>query len=81
MTLTSHAANLALLVVQTAHLLHRLAKRHISFADVPSSAILCFALALGLPGMALQHRASRMIAVQLVGKRLDPQAIPDMGTR
>jgi hypothetical protein len=60
MSLTPQTTYFALLLVQTAHLLHhRLAKRHISFAEVASSAILCVPLSLGPSGVALQHRPSR----------------------
>ena len=57
-----------LLVVQTLHLLHhRLAKRHISFAEVASSAILCVPLTLGLPAWLYGAAHLSMIAVQFVG--------------
>lgn len=49
MSVTQQTTYIALLIVQTAHLLHhRLAKRHISFAEVASSAILCVPLTLAL---------------------------------
>ena len=52
MTLTPQVTYFALLIAQTAHLLHhRLAKRHISFTEVISSSILCVPLTLPLrPG-------------------------------
>ena len=54
--------------MQTAHLLHhRLAKRHISFAEVASSAILCVPLTLGLPAWLYSTAHLAMIAVQIVG--------------
>lgn len=68
MTLTPQATYTALLVVQTAHILHhRLAKRHISFAEVVSSAILCVPLTLGLPAWLYSAAHLSMIAVQIVG--------------
>ena len=77
MSLTPQATYFALLTVQTAHLLHhRLAKRHISFAEVLSSAILCVPLTLGLPGWLYSTAHLGMIAVQMVGsfwiRRLSP---------
>jgi hypothetical protein len=68
MSLTPQATYIALLVVQTAHLLHhRLAKRHISFAEVASSAILCVPLTLAIPGWLYSTSHIVMIAVQIVG--------------
>jgi hypothetical protein len=68
MTITPQATYIALLIVQTAHLLHhRLAKRHISFAEVISSAILCVPLAIGLPAWLYMTAHLAMIAVQIVG--------------
>ena len=75
--MTPQATYFALLIVQTAHLLHhRLAKRHISFAEVASSAILCVPLTLGLPAWLYSTAHLAMIAVQIVGsiwiRRLSP---------
>jgi len=68
MSLTPQATYIALLVVQTAHLLHhRLAKRHISFAEVLSSAILCVPLTLGVPAWLYMAAHLGMIAVQIAG--------------
>ena len=77
MSLTPQITYVALLLVQTAHLLHhRLAKRHISFAEVASSAILCVPLTLGLPAWIYVAGHLLMIAVQVVGsiwiRRLSP---------
>lgn len=77
MSLTPQVTYLALLAVQTAHLLHhRLAKRHISFAEVLSSAILCVPLTLGLPAWLYSTAHLAMIVVQVVGsvwiRRLSP---------
>ena len=67
MSLTPQGAYIALLVVQTAHLLpHRLAKRHISFAK-SQAAILCVPLTLGLPAWLYSTAHLAMIAVQIVG--------------
>jgi len=53
---------------RTAHLLHhRLAKRHISFGKVASSAILCVPLTMGLPAWLYSTAHLGMIAVQIVG--------------
>ena len=66
--ITPQLTYILLLVVQTLHLLHhRLAKRHISFAEVASSAILCVPLTLGLPGWVYSTAHLGMIAVQIVG--------------
>ena len=77
MTLTPSATYTALLFVQTAHLLHhRIAKRHISFAEVISSGILCVPLTLALPAWLFMTAHLSMIAVQIVGslwiRRLSP---------
>lgn len=75
--LRPEATYIALLVVQTAHLLHhRLAKRHISFAEVASSAILCVPLTWPLPASLYVTAHLAMIGVQVVGsiwiRRLSP---------
>ena len=68
----------ALLVVQAAHLLHhRIAKRHISFAEVVSAVVLCFPpAAVRLPAVLFVAVHLALIAVQIVGsvwiKRLSP---------
>lgn len=68
----------ALLVVQAAHLLHhRVAKRHISFAEVVSAVVLCFPPAAArLPDLLFVSAHLILIAVQAVGsvwiKRLSP---------
>jgi hypothetical protein len=68
MSITPQTTYIALLLVQTAHLLHhRLAKRHISFAEVASSAILCVPLTLAIPGWLYSTTHLTMIAVQIVG--------------
>jgi hypothetical protein len=77
MSLTPQGTYFALVIVQTVHLLHhRLAKRHISFAEVISSAILCVPLSLAIPGWAYSTAHVAMIVVQMVGsvwiRRLSP---------
>lgn len=68
---------IALLVVQALHLFHhRLAKRHISFAEVISAIVLCIPPWAALPGFLLMGVHLTLIAVQLVGslwiKKLSP---------
>jgi len=69
---------LVLLVVQALHLLHhRLAKRHISFAEVAGAVILCVPPAtMLLPAWLLIGAHLGMSAVQIVGSiwidRLSP---------
>jgi hypothetical protein len=75
--LTPQATYVALLVVQALHLLHhRLAKRHISFAEVLSAAVLCVPPWVPLPAWLLIGAHIILIAVQVVGslwlKRLSP---------
>lgn len=67
---------LILLFVQAVHLLHhRLAKRHISFAEVAGAALLCVPPA-ALPAWLAMSAHLGMSAVQIVGsvwiKRLSP---------
>lgn len=78
MTLTPQLTYVVLLAVQTLHLLHhRLAKRHISFAEVLSSAILCVPLTAGLPPWLFMAAHLGMVATQVVGsvwiRRLSPE--------
>lgn len=68
---------LILLGVQTLHLLHhRLAKQHISFAEVASSSLLCVPLSWPVPAPLLMTAHLVLAAVQVVGslwiKRLSP---------
>jgi hypothetical protein len=77
MSITPQTTYILLLVVQTAHLLHhRLAKRHISFAEVASSAVLCVPLTLGFPAWLYCATHLAMISVQIIGsiwiRRLSP---------
>lgn len=75
--LTPEHTYTALLVVQALHLLHhRLAKRHISFAEVASSAVLCVPPSAPLSGLLLIGAHLTLIAIQMIGsvwiKRLSP---------
>ena len=68
----------ALLIVQALHLLHhRLAKRHISFAEVISAMVLCVPPWVALPPILFMSTHLILILVQLVGslwiKKLSPQ--------
>jgi hypothetical protein len=76
--LTPTATYIALLVVQAVHLFHhRIAKRHISFTEVISAAVLCVPpYAVSLPAWAFMGAHLLLIAIQIVGslwiKRLSP---------
>lgn len=74
---TPRSTYIALLVVQALHLLHhRLAKRHISFAEVVSAIVLCVPPWSPAPGWLLMGVHLILIAVQVVGslwiKKLSP---------
>ena len=77
--LTPENTYVALLLVQSAHLLHhRMAKRHISFAEFVSAAVLCVPpFLVALPGNAFIAVHLFLIAVQVVGSiwidRLSPE--------
>ena len=67
-----------LLITQALHLLHhRLAKRHISFAEVISSAILCVPLSAAIPASLLMTAHLGMAAVQVVGSLWIRKLSPD----
>jgi hypothetical protein len=70
---------IALLVVQTFHLLHhRLAKRHISFTEVVSAGVLCFPpFLVPLPGALFVTVHLFLIAVQVVGSLWIRKLSPD----
>lgn len=76
--LTPAFTYVALLIVQSAHLLHhRLTKRHISFVEVATAAVLCFPpFLVPLPAVAFVSIHLILIAVQVVGsigiRRLSP---------
>lgn len=72
---------LALLFVQALHLLHhRVAKRHISFAEVISAMVLCVPPWAPVPALLLIGAHLSLIVVQVVGslwiKRLSPEWLP-----
>ena len=69
---------IALLIVQALHILHhRLAKRHISFAEVISSMVLCIPPWAPFPAWMFMGVHLTLIAVQIVGslwiKKLSPE--------
>jgi len=76
--LTPAHTYIALLIVQAFHLLHhRVAKRHISFAEVLSAVVLCFPpFIVQLPAALFETTHLFLIAVQVVGsvwiRRLSP---------
>lgn len=75
-----------LLAVQVLHLLHhRLAKRHISFAEVVSAGVLCIPPSSPLPAWLLMTAHLSLSAVQVVGslwiKRLSPDWVNEEGAR
>lgn len=75
-----------LLVVQVLHLLHhRLAKRHISFAEVISAGVLCIPPSSPLPAWLLMGAHLSLSAVQIVGslwiKRLSPDWVNEEAAR
>lgn len=76
--LTPQTTYIALLAVQALHLLHhRLAKRHISFAEVASAIVLCVPPWAPVPAWLLIGIHLSLIAVQVVGslwiKKLSPE--------
>ena len=81
--LTPQTTYIALLIVQALHLLHhRLAKRHISFAEVISAVVLCVPPWTPIPSILLMGIHLSLIAVQLVGslwiKKLSPEWSSDL---
>lgn len=75
--LTPQTTYVALLIVQALHLFHhRLTKRHISFAEVASAAVLCVPPWSPAPAWLLMGAHLSLIAVQIVGslwiKKLSP---------
>lgn len=58
----------SLLIVQALHLLHhRLAKRHISFAEVVSASVPCIPPSTPLPALLMMGVHGLLIGVQLIG--------------
>lgn len=75
--LTPQTSYIALLVVQALHLLHhRIAKRHISYAEVISAVVLCIPPSGPLPAPLLIGAHLLLILVQIIGslwiKKLSP---------
>lgn len=77
--LTPEMTYLALLIVQALHLLHhRLAKRHISFAEVISAGVLCVPPATtAVPGILLMSAHLGLIGVQIIGSLWITKLSPD----
>jgi hypothetical protein len=76
--LTPQKTYLVLLIVQALHLLHhRLAKRHISFAEVFSAGVLCVPPWVALPAWLLVTAHLGLSVIQVIGslwiKRLSPE--------
>jgi hypothetical protein len=75
---TPQTTYVALLLVQALHLLHhRLAKRHISFAEVISAVVLCVPPWAPAPAWLLTGAHLALIGVQVVGslwiRKLSPE--------
>ena len=87
--MTPELSYFALLIVQTLHLLHhRVAKRHISYAEVVSAAVLCIPPSAPLPPGLLIGAHLALCGVQVVGsvwiRRLSPdwhRALPNRDER
>lgn len=76
--LTPYNTYLALLIVQALHLLHhRLAKRHISFAEAVSAIVLCVPPWAPLPAWLFIGAHLTLIAVQVVGSLWINKLSPD----
>lgn len=70
----------ALLIVQALHLFHhRLAKRHISFAEVISAVVLCIPPWAPVPVLLMAAHLA-LIGVQLVGSFWIRKLSPDWST-
>lgn len=79
--LTPEITYTALLLVQALHLLHhRIAKRHISFAEVSSSSVLCVPPSGPVPAMLLMTVHLLLIAVQVIGSLWIQRLSPDWET-
>lgn len=77
MTLTPETTYAILLLTQALHLLHhRLAKRHISYAEVTAAAALCIPPSAAVPALLLMGTHLGLALVQIVGslfiRRLSP---------
>lgn len=70
----------ALLVVQALHLLHhRVAKRHISFVEVITAAVLCIPPTTDVPPWLLMTPHLGLIATQVIGTVWIRRLSPDWG--
>lgn len=72
-----------LLIVQALHLLHhRLVKRHISFTEVVSAAVLCIPPSVAwVPGAVLMVAHLLLIAIQIIGSVFIQRLSPDWAAR
>jgi hypothetical protein len=69
-----------LLVVQALHLLHhRLARRHISFAEVISAVVLCVPPTVALPAALLMTTHLALVGIQVIGSVFIRRLSPDWG--
>jgi hypothetical protein len=77
--LTPTATYISLLIVQALHLFHhRVAKRHISFAEVISAAVLCFPpFVVSLPAWVFIATHLTLIVVQIIGSAWIKKLSPD----
>lgn len=77
--LTPTVTYIALLIVQALHLLHhRLARRHISFAEVMSAAALCVPpFVVSLPAWVFMATHLTLIVVQIIGSAWIKKLSPD----
>ena len=77
--LTPTVTYMALLIVQALHLFHhRIAKRHISFAEVVSAIVLCVPpFVVSLPGWVFMTTHITLIVVQMIGSAWIKKLSPD----
>jgi len=82
MAFDAHSTHWLLSAVLALHLLHhRLAKRHVSFAEFGAAAVLCVPLSVPLPSWLFMTVHLALVALQVVGslwiRRLSPDwALP-----
>lgn len=81
--LTPELTYTTLLVVQALHLLHhRLAKRHISFTEMVSAAVLCIPPSIALvPGIVLMGVHLLLIGIQIIGSVFIQRLSPDWAAK
>lgn len=78
--LTPQVTYFALLIVQVLHLFHhRVAKRHISYAEVTTAVVLCVPPWMFLPGWLLMGTHLTLIIVQIIGSVWIRKLSPDWG--